>query len=127
VVGLALGSIALMLVGLHNVSGLPGLGSGAAVVLLLGNPLSGITSAPELLPEGWGTLGQLLPPGAAGTALRSTAFFDGAGSIAPLLVLSAWAVVGLALAMVPVGRRQEQEAARRTPEQPGMTANLAGI
>ncbi|HJR38296.1 MAG TPA: hypothetical protein VJ819_07935, partial [Nocardioidaceae bacterium] len=130
VVALAIGSIALVLVGLRNVLGLAGLGLGAAVVLLLGNPLSGITSAPELLPAGWGTLGQLLPPGAAGSALRSTAFFDGAGASGPLLVLAGWVAVGLVLAMVPVRRGAEREAARRTPEKPektGLTADLAGI
>ena len=130
VVALAIGSIALVLVGLRNVLGLAGLGLGAAVVLLLGNPLSGITSAPELLPAGWGTLGQLLPPGAAGSALRSTAFFDGAGASGPLLVLAGWVAVGLVLAMVPVRRGAEREAARRTPEKSektGLTADLAGI
>jgi len=29
-------------------------------VFLLGNPLSGLTSAPELLPQPWGAVGQLL-------------------------------------------------------------------
>jgi hypothetical protein len=66
-------------------------------MMLLGNPLSGLTSAPEMLPSGWGALGQLLPPGAAGTALRSVAFFDGAGAGRPLLVLSCWFVGGLLL------------------------------
>ena len=62
-----------------------------------GNPLSGMTSAPEMLPSGWGALGQLLPPGAAGTALRSVSFFDGAGAGRPLVVLTCWLVAGLAL------------------------------
>jgi hypothetical protein len=29
-----------------------------------------------MLPTGWGTLGQMLPPGAGGSLLRSTAFFE---------------------------------------------------
>jgi hypothetical protein len=66
-------------------------------MMLLGNPLSGLTSAPEMLPSGWGSLGQLLPPGAAGTALRSVSFFDGAGAGRPFLVLSAWIAFGLLL------------------------------
>ena len=53
---------------------------GALIALLLGNPLSGLTSAPELLPSGWGAFGQWLPQGANATLLRSTAFFDGAGA-----------------------------------------------
>jgi hypothetical protein len=114
VVTMAVGSVALLLVGLRNVFGLPGLGVGAATVLLLGNPLSAVASAPELLPAGWSMLGQLLPPGAAGSALRSTAFFDGAGSMTPLLVLTGWLVVGLGMSLVRVRPRADDFPARRT-------------
>jgi hypothetical protein len=110
VVALGVAATGLALVGLHRVLGLPGLGAGAALVLLLGNPLSGVTTAPELLPGGWSTLGQLLPPGATGTALRSTAFFEGNGAAAPLLVLGCWALAGAALALLP-GRAPRREAA----------------
>ena len=73
-----------------------GIGGVALLMILVGNPWSGVASAPELLPEPAGTLGQLLPPGAAGSLLRSVAFFDGAGAAAPLAVLSLWALAGLA-------------------------------
>ena len=46
-------------------------------MIFLGNPFSGVTSAPELLPAPADWLGRLLPPGAGGTLLRSTAYFDG--------------------------------------------------
>lgn len=111
VYALAVAAMAAVVVGLHRVLGLLGLGLAAATILLLGNPLSAISSAPELLPDGWSTLGQLLPPGAAGSALRSTAFFDGAAALAPLTVLAAWLLVGLALVALPV----RQPAVRRTP------------
>ena len=65
-----------------------GLAVGALLALLLGNPLSGLNSAPELLPRGWGELGQLLPQGANATLLRSTAFFSGAGATTAVVVLS---------------------------------------
>lgn len=125
VVAMGIGAIALTLIGLHNLLGLPGLGLGAVTVLLLGNPLSGITSAPELLPEGWSTLGQLLPPGAMGTALRSTAFFDGAGAMPPLLVLTGWLVVGAAMALVPARGYVGQDAARRTTAELPTTAGTS--
>lgn len=115
VFALAIGAMAAAVVGLHRVLGVVGAGVGAAVILLLGNPLSGITSAPELLPDGWSTLGQVLPPGAAGTALRSVAFFDGAGAGTPLLVLTAWLVGGVALAALPAHRRVARPATRVTP------------
>jgi hypothetical protein len=100
---LALGAAAIgsILLGLFRVLGVPALVLGAATMVLLGNPLSGVASAPEMLPAGWGQLGQALPPGATGTALRSVAWFDGAGSTTAVTVLAGWLVVGLALALVP--------------------------
>jgi hypothetical protein len=86
----------------------------AVTLILLGNPPSGLSSAPELLPAGWGAFGQLLPPGAAGTLLRSTAFFDGAAAGRTVLVLSCWLVAGLALFLVGVLRRRRQ--ARHQPQ-----------
>jgi hypothetical protein len=80
--------------------------------MLLGNPLSGLNSAPELLPSGWGQVGQWLPQGANATLLRSTAFFDGAGATTPLLVLTCWALVGTLL-IVFAGMRQSGAARRR--------------
>jgi hypothetical protein len=97
VLALTLLAVGGLLAGLGAAFGRVGLGAGAAIVLLLGNPLSGIASAPELLPQPWGEIGQFLPPGAGGTLLRSVAFFDGAASAAPLAVLSGWVALGLAL------------------------------
>jgi hypothetical protein len=97
VIALSIGAISLTLLGLEWLFGRVGLAVGAATMMLLGNPLSGLTSAPEMLPSGWGALGQLLPPGAAGTALRSVSFFDGAGSGRPFLVLTCWLAAGLVL------------------------------
>lgn len=90
------------IMGLAAVLGAPGIGLGALLVFLVGNPISSVGGAPELLPQPWGTIGQLLPPGAGGTLLRSVAFFDGAGAAAPLWTLIAWSAVGLAL--IGVGR-----------------------
>jgi hypothetical protein len=81
--------------------------------MFVGNPLSGITSAPELLPKPWGTLGQLLPPGAGGSLLRSTAFFGGWGSGAHLAVLIAWILFGCAALAASAWRQPRLLAARR--------------
>ncbi|WP_329002296.1 ABC transporter permease [Kribbella sp. NBC_00709] len=97
VIAMSIGAISLTLLGLEWLMGTAGLALGGATMMLLGNPLSGMTSAPEMLPNGWSTLGQLLPPGAAGTALRSVSFFDGAGAARPLVVLACWLLLGLAL------------------------------
>jgi hypothetical protein len=72
------------------------------VVFLVGNALSGIAAAPQLLPQPWGEVGQWLPIGAGGTLLRSTAYFDGAGGTPAVWILAAYAIVGLVL--VALGR-----------------------
>lgn len=95
---LTIAAVSLVVVGLHALVGEAGVGLGALTFLIVGNPLSGVTSAPELLPSGWGAFGQYLPPGAGGSLLRSTSYFDGAAAGQPLLVLSGWIVVGLLLA-----------------------------
>jgi hypothetical protein len=97
--GLSLGILAagLTMLGLGSLFGRFGLALGAVAALLIGNPLSGLTSAPEMLPTGWGQLGQWLPQGANATLLRSTAFFDGAGGALPIVVLTCWSLLGIAL------------------------------
>jgi hypothetical protein len=100
VVALLALAMAAAVAGLGATFGAGGVALAVLVVFLLGNPLSGLTSAPELLPQPWGALGQLLPPGAGGTLLRSVAFFDGAGGAVAAWVLGAWAAGGLLLAAV---------------------------
>jgi hypothetical protein len=97
VLGLTVLAVGATVAGLAAVAGRAGAALGALLMVLVGNPLSGVSSAPELLPAPAGTIGQLLPPGAGGTLLRGTAFFDGAGATAPLAVLAAWVLLGLAL------------------------------
>ncbi|MFF7946513.1 ABC transporter permease [Streptomyces griseorubiginosus] len=103
-VGLVVFTITVTVAGLGTALGHRGIGLALVTILLLGNPLSGVSTAPEMLPEPWGTLGQLLPPGAGASLLRSTSFFDGAGSGGPLSVLLAWAALGLTLLVVAGAR-----------------------
>jgi hypothetical protein len=112
VIAMSIAAISLTLLGLEWLLGTAGLALGSALMMLLGNPLSGLTSAPEMLPSGWGALGQLLPPGAAGTALRSVSFFDGAGAGRPLVVLTCWLVAGLLLCGLGALRSQRVVHAR---------------
>jgi hypothetical protein len=99
---LGIAASAAALLGLGALFGLAGLAVGAALVVLLGYPLSGIANAPEMLPPGWGTLGQLMPPGATGSLLRSVAFFDGAGAGRPVAVLLGWLAAGLLMWAVSI-------------------------
>jgi hypothetical protein len=117
VIALGIAAVGLTLVGLEALFGIVGLGLGAAVIMLIGNPFSGMTSAPEMLPTGWATLGQWLPPGATGPLLRSVTFFDGAGGMRALWILVGWAVLGLALAALGArrGRRDGRHGASVDP------------
>lgn len=94
VLAFTVGAIAAIVAGLGSLLGETGIGVGALTMVLLANPLSGATSAPELLPQPWGAIGQGMPPGAGITLLRSTAFFDGAGATGPLWILLIWVLVG---------------------------------
>jgi hypothetical protein len=109
VLGLTMLAIASFVVGLAAWLGHPGLGLGALLMVLVGNPWSGISSSPHLLPEPVGLTGQLLPPGAGGNLLKSTSFFDGAGSAGHLTVLLAWTALGLALIAGAAVRNRRRE------------------
>lgn len=102
---LGIGAAGVLLLGLGSMFGKVGLAVGAPLALLVGNPLSGLTSAPEMLPSGWRQLGQLLPQGATATLLRSTAYFGGAGAGTAIIVLSCWVIIGLTL-VINVALRQ---------------------
>ena len=77
-------------------------GIGVAVLLfvVLGNPSAGGVYPPPLMPPFWRAIGPWLPNGAATTVTRSIAYFDGVAITAPLLVLSAWLVVGVVVSLV---------------------------
>ncbi|MDV5144193.1 ABC transporter permease [Streptomyces sp. SBC-4] len=116
VLGLTVLAIGSTLAGLAALIGKPGLGLGAFLMILLGNPFSGVASAPELLPTAVGGLGQLLPPGAGGSALRSVSSFDGAAAGGPLLILALWAVAGLTAILLGARVRRVEPATARVPE-----------
>ncbi|MFG2875677.1 ABC transporter permease [Streptomyces sp. NPDC048337] len=108
-IALAIAATSLSIIGMESLLGYAGFGLGAVTMMLIGNPLSGASTAPEMLPGWSGTLGQLLPPGAGNQLLRSTAFFDGHGSTHSVLVLTTWLGFGIALCLaggLPRGRRR---------------------
>ncbi|MFD4986082.1 hypothetical protein [Streptomyces sp. NPDC058374] len=108
--GLSLGMAALTLpfLGLESLFGFAGLGAGIVVMMFVGNSLSGLATGAHWLPDGWATLGQLMPPGASGSLLRANGFFDGTGAGGPVAVLAAWAVVGLLLILFADRRRSRR-------------------
>jgi hypothetical protein len=110
IIGLIVLAVAATVTGLGAVAGragraAAGVGFGAAIMLVLGNPFSGATSAPELLPSPWGQIGQWLPPGAGATLLRAVEYFNGSGAGELWAVLAAWAGAGLTLLALSAARR----------------------
>ena len=94
---LGIAATCFAVLGLREALGGAGLVLAAIALILLGNPLSGLSSAPEMLPTPWGVVGQHLPPGATGSLLRNVVFFDGNAIARPLIVLFCWLVGGIVL------------------------------
>lgn len=121
--GLTALAVSALVSGLASLIGYGGIGVGALVAVLLGNPFSGVTSAPEMLPEPLGALGQLMPPGAGGTLLRSVSFFEGNAAAAPVVVLAVWSVLGLLAVGLARGRDgKERGAGQGTAASPSTEA-----
>ncbi len=117
VVALSVAATSLTILGLESLLGYVGFAVGGVLMMLVGNPLAGTGSAPEMLPGWSGEFGQFLPPGAASTLLRSTAFFESHGAARPVTVLLAWLVAGAVL--VAIGTRR----AARKPAPAAPVAN----
>ncbi|MFV0532475.1 MAG: hypothetical protein ACK5MR_02330 [Cumulibacter sp.] len=98
-------AISYLILGLSSIIGYAGLGIVAVLMMFVSNPLSGLATGPDWLPAFWGDLGQFLPVGAAGTAIRSSVYFDGAGATQAWIVLACWIALGLGLAVLGARRR----------------------
>lgn len=103
-IGAGILAISATVLGLGTLLGPAGIGIGALTMLLVSNPLSGLASGPEWLPQPWGEIGQLLPVGAAGSLVRSVAYFDGGGATSHVVVLLVWIAAGFALAGLGAAR-----------------------
>ena len=90
--------------GIQAALGPPGTPVVIVVFVILGNSASGGPFARPLLPGFWSTVGGVLPPGAAVDLGRSALFFDGNRILGPILVLAAWAIGGMLLALALGGR-----------------------
>lgn len=102
--------------GLAHLLGAAGIGAAVLTIVLLGLSSSGGAVGYQFEPGFYGAVSQLLPPGAAVTAVRNVGYFDWAATLEPLVVLGAWALGGLVLGLLaertgsavrgrPAGRR----------------------
>ncbi|GAA1100161.1 ABC transporter permease [Tsukamurella strandjordii] len=116
-------AIGATVAGLVQLAGPRGIAPAALLFMLIGMPLAGVAAPPEFLPHVWGVLGQSLPIGATGTALRGAAFFApdaviGAGAGAAFAVLGAWIVVGYCLLVIGAAKHRAATAAAPSSSQP---------
>ncbi|WP_440709385.1 hypothetical protein [Herbiconiux sp. YIM B11900] len=90
-------AVSALIVGLTSILGAKGIGIGAVLAMLIGNPISGATQPWEFLPEPWGAIGQFFPPGAGATLMRDLSYFPDASTLQPWLVLGGWIALGIVL------------------------------
>ncbi|SMQ14772.1 hypothetical protein SAMN06272771_1080 [Streptomyces sp. Ag82_O1-12] len=122
VLGLSTLAVGGAVAGLAALIGTAGVGVGAAMVMLIGNPFSGATSAPQMLPEPAGAIGQWLPPGAGTTLLRSVSYFDGAAATGPALTLAWWAALGLGAVLLGSSLRARKAGSAPAAERQELSA-----
>lgn len=123
VVALTILAIASVVVGFTSLVGRRGLAIGPVLFLLVANPIAAAAMPWQMLPAPWGAIGQWLPPGAGATLLRDTSYFPAADTTALWLTLTAWAVLGLTLALA--GHLRDAGAATSAPRPGSATAGTA--
>lgn len=95
-IALVLLAVGSFVAGLAALIGRPGIALAAVTLILFAIPLSSAAAPVEFLLEPWGAIGQWFPPGAGATLLRDLSYFPAADTVLPWLVLTGWAVAGLA-------------------------------
>ncbi|MFF7182280.1 DUF3533 domain-containing protein [Streptomyces sp. NPDC008121] len=112
-----LGALVVFAVGaatlaLQCLFGIVGIGLAILLIVIAGNPSAGGAFPLPMLPPFWSAIGPALPPGAGTWVARSIAYFKGNDVTGPLLVLSAWAVVGSVITLVMSSLKRKPEAER---------------
>ncbi|MEU0978815.1 DUF3533 domain-containing protein [Streptomyces griseus] len=93
-------AVGMITLALEALTGIVGIGLAVLIIVVAGNPSAGGAFPLPMLPDFWRAIGPALPPGAGTWTARSIAYFRGNAVTGPLLVLSAWAVVGTALTLL---------------------------
>ena len=107
---LGLGSLVVFSVGAFTMAmeclfGIVGIGVAVLLFVVLGNPSAGGVFPPPMMPAFWRAIGAWFPNGAGTDVARSIAYFDSTGIAVPVMVLIAWAVVGVAVTLLSVAFR----------------------
>ena len=86
--------------GFTRLLGPAGLGLSALVMILLDLISSGGPAGSTILPDVYRWMSPWMPAGELDSAMRGTLYFGGEGVAFPVLVISAWLVVGLVLVII---------------------------
>lgn len=108
-------AVGMITLALEALTGIVGIGLAVLIVVIAGNPSAGGAFPLPMLPDFWRAIGPALPPGASTWTARSIAYFRGNAVTGPLLVLSAWAVVGTAITLLMTLRKKPETADAATP------------
>ncbi|MEV5202339.1 DUF3533 domain-containing protein [Streptomyces sp. NPDC053720] len=108
-------AVGMITLALQALTGIVGIGLAVLIVVIAGNPSAGGAYPLPMLPDFWRAIGPALPPGAGTWVARSIAYFRGNAVTGPLLVLSAWAVVGTAITLLVAARRTPEELTGERP------------
>jgi hypothetical protein len=120
----AVGAITLAL---EELTGIVGIGLAVLLIVVAGNPSAGGAFPLPMLPPFWQAIGPWLPPGAGTWAARSIAYFKGNDVTKSLLVLSAWAVIGVVVTMLVSALREPRRGGARRPGAPEDGATHVGV
>ena len=100
VLGLGVSATSALIIGLAALMGPPGIALGAVITMFIANPIAGAALPPQFLPEPWGAVGQFFVPGASANLLRSVMYFPDAPTAPQWIILGAWLVGGVILALI---------------------------
>ncbi|MFI6949042.1 DUF3533 domain-containing protein [Streptomyces sp. NPDC050422] len=103
-------AVGMITLALEALTGIVGIGLAVLIVVIAGNPSAGGAFPLPMLPDFWRAIGPALPPGASTWTARSIAYFRGNAVTGPLLVLSAWAVVGTVITLLMAMRKKPETA-----------------
>lgn len=98
--GLSLTATSSLFGGLYAALGKVGIGIAAVLTLFAAMPWAAFAVPHQFLPAGLGHIGQWMIPGATSTLTRIVSYFPDASATGPWLVLTAWAILGLGLALI---------------------------
>ncbi len=102
-------SIAAVAIGLEALLGVVGIGVTLLLIVIIGNPSAGGAFQAGVMPTFWRVVGDWIPTGAGVDGVRQIVYFDSDAMTRPLLVLAAYAVVGVLLTLLVAGRGRRPE------------------